>query len=57
MLAEDTLERIGSIVAGSNPELTVITDDVYGTFVNGSSGAAVARPRFIRTRWCAAATS
>ncbi|THV30871.1 aspartate 4-decarboxylase [Glycomyces paridis] len=34
-LAEATLERIRGIVANDNPGLTVITDDVYGTFTNG----------------------
>jgi aspartate 4-decarboxylase len=34
-LAEATLERIRGIVAKDNPGLTIITDDVYGTFTNG----------------------
>jgi len=34
-LAETTLERIRDIVAEDNPGLTIITDDVYGTFTNG----------------------
>lgn len=34
-LAEATLERIRGIVANDNPGLTIITDDVYGTFTNG----------------------
>jgi aspartate 4-decarboxylase len=35
MLAPDTLARITEIVATSNPDLIVVTDDVYGTFVPG----------------------
>ncbi|PRY54788.1 bifunctional aspartate transaminase/aspartate 4-decarboxylase [Glycomyces artemisiae] len=34
-LAEATLERIRDIVANHNPGLTIITDDVYGTFTDG----------------------
>jgi aspartate 4-decarboxylase len=33
MLASATLERIASVIATSNPDLIVVTDDVYGTFV------------------------
>ena len=33
MLAPETLERITAIVATSNPNLIIVTDDVYGTFV------------------------
>lgn len=33
MLANATLERIASVIETSNPELIVVTDDVYGTFV------------------------
>ncbi|ADD43496.1 bifunctional aspartate transaminase/aspartate 4-decarboxylase [Stackebrandtia nassauensis] len=35
MLARESMDRIASIVNEKNPELTVITDDVYGTFVDG----------------------
>src|SRR4051812_17501599 len=35
MLAPDTLARISAIVATDNPNLIVVTDDVYGTFVPG----------------------
>ncbi|WP_067693087.1 bifunctional aspartate transaminase/aspartate 4-decarboxylase [Nocardia jejuensis] len=35
MLDSATLERISQIVAEENPNLTIITDDVYGTFVEG----------------------
>lgn len=34
-LADETLARIADVVATHNPELTVITDDVYGTFIDG----------------------
>jgi aspartate 4-decarboxylase len=35
MLARATLDRIADIVARSNPNLVIVTDDVYGTFVPG----------------------
>ena len=35
MLAPATLSRIAGIVAASNPNLIIVTDDVYGTFVPG----------------------
>ena len=35
MLAPDTLARIADIVATANPDLIIVTDDVYGTFVPG----------------------
>ncbi|MEV6068955.1 bifunctional aspartate transaminase/aspartate 4-decarboxylase [Nocardia sp. NPDC052001] len=35
MLDSATLERIKQIAAKENPNLTIITDDVYGTFVEG----------------------
>jgi aspartate 4-decarboxylase len=35
MLAPATSERIAAIVATTNPGLIVVTDDVYGTFVEG----------------------
>ncbi|MFF2556739.1 bifunctional aspartate transaminase/aspartate 4-decarboxylase [Nocardia sp. NPDC058058] len=35
MLDKPTLERIKQIAAKENPNLTIITDDVYGTFVEG----------------------
>jgi aspartate 4-decarboxylase len=35
MLAPDTLSRIAGIVADTNPDLVIVTDDVYGTFVPG----------------------
>jgi aspartate 4-decarboxylase len=35
MLAPATLERIAGIVTTTNPDLIIVTDDVYGTFVPG----------------------
>src|SRR3954452_16721624 len=35
MVKPETLERIARIIATSNPNLIVITDDVYGPFVPG----------------------
>jgi aspartate 4-decarboxylase len=35
MLAAETLQRIAGIVAHDNPDLIIVTDDVYGTFVPG----------------------
>ncbi|WP_194818769.1 bifunctional aspartate transaminase/aspartate 4-decarboxylase [Nocardia sp. XZ_19_385] len=35
MLDSATLERIAQIASKENPNLTIITDDVYGTFVDG----------------------
>lgn len=34
-IADASLDRIASIVALDNPDLMVITDDVYGTFIDG----------------------
>ena len=34
-MAPKTLKRIGDIVAGKRKDLIIITDDVYGTFVEG----------------------
>ena len=34
-IADASLDRIASIVAHDNPDLMVITDDVYGTFIDG----------------------
>ncbi|WP_219510634.1 bifunctional aspartate transaminase/aspartate 4-decarboxylase [Nonomuraea ceibae] len=45
MLAEESLERIAEIVRTSNPELAIITDDVYGTFVPGFRSLMSAVPR------------
>jgi aspartate 4-decarboxylase len=35
MIAPDTLERVAAVVRDHNPDLMVVTDDVYGTFVPG----------------------
>ncbi|GLZ79146.1 aspartate 4-decarboxylase [Actinorhabdospora filicis] len=45
MLAPETLNRIATIVKEKNKNLTVITDDVYGTFVNGFQSLMAAVPR------------
>ncbi|GIG69563.1 bifunctional aspartate transaminase/aspartate 4-decarboxylase [Phytomonospora endophytica] len=45
MLAPETLDRIATIVKEKNKKLTVITDDVYGTFVNGFRSLMSAVPR------------
>jgi len=45
MLAPETLDRIATIVNEKNKKLTVITDDVYGTFVNGFRSLMSAVPR------------
>ncbi|MCU1639826.1 MAG: putative bifunctional aspartate aminotransferase and L-aspartate beta-decarboxylase [Nocardia sp.] len=35
MLDHSTIERVAAIAEHENPNLTIITDDVYGTFVEG----------------------
>ncbi|HEY1176998.1 MAG TPA: bifunctional aspartate transaminase/aspartate 4-decarboxylase [Phytomonospora sp.] len=45
MLAPETLDRIATIVKEKNKKLTVITDDVYGTFVTGFRSLMAAVPR------------
>ncbi|MFC9975357.1 bifunctional aspartate transaminase/aspartate 4-decarboxylase [Spirillospora sp. NPDC127200] len=45
MLAPGTLDRITEIVRTDNPRLAIITDDVYGTFVNGFRSLMAAAPR------------
>ena len=45
MLAPATLDRIATIVKEKNKNLTVITDDVYGTFVTGFRSLMSAVPR------------
>ncbi|WP_406508516.1 bifunctional aspartate transaminase/aspartate 4-decarboxylase [Streptomyces sp. NBC_00212] len=37
--------QIGEIVAGPNPNLLIVTDDVYGTFVEGFRSIAAELPR------------
>lgn len=34
-IADESLARIEAIVADDNPDLMIITDDVYGTFIDG----------------------
>lgn len=34
-IPEDTLRHIADVVATDNPDLVIITDDVYGTFIDG----------------------
>ncbi|WP_067471401.1 bifunctional aspartate transaminase/aspartate 4-decarboxylase [Actinomadura hibisca] len=45
MLAPGTLDRIAEIVGRDNPDLAIITDDVYGTFVSGFRSLMAAAPR------------
>lgn len=42
---QPTLHRIADIVATANPDLIVVTDDVYGTFVDGFTSLAALVPR------------
>ena len=44
-IADETLARIAHVVATDNPGLTVITDDVYGTFINGFRSFMAEVPR------------
>src|SRR6202453_222465 len=45
MLSARTIKKIAAIVNEKNPGLTVITDDVYGTFVNGFESLMSVLPR------------
>lgn len=45
MLAPATMARIKAITQTANPGLTIITDDVYGTFVNGFESLMSTVPR------------
>lgn len=45
MLGQTTLEHIAQIIETANPGLTVITDDVYGTFVDGFRSLMSVVPR------------
>lgn len=45
MLAPETRDRIVKLVQTSNPGLTIITDDVYGTFVDGFRSLMSVLPR------------
>jgi aspartate 4-decarboxylase len=44
-LSDRLRDRIASIVKTRNPNLAIITDDVYGTFVEGFESLAAACPR------------
>ncbi|MFF0474190.1 bifunctional aspartate transaminase/aspartate 4-decarboxylase [Streptomyces sp. NPDC004284] len=44
-MSERVAEQIKDIVAGPNPNLLVVTDDVYGTFVEGFRSLAAELPR------------
>ena len=44
-LAEGTLQRIADAVREDNPDLTIITDDVYGTFIDGFRSLLAVLPR------------
>jgi aspartate 4-decarboxylase len=43
-IAAETLDRIAEIVKNDNPDLMIITDDVYGTFINGFRSLMSALP-------------
>ncbi|MEV0587048.1 bifunctional aspartate transaminase/aspartate 4-decarboxylase [Nonomuraea sp. NPDC050310] len=45
MLAQESLDHIARIIETSNPGLTIITDDVYGTFVDGFRSLMSTAPR------------
>ncbi|WP_018350700.1 bifunctional aspartate transaminase/aspartate 4-decarboxylase [Longispora albida] len=45
MLPEAATSQIAGIVAKQNPDLVIITDDVYGTFVNGFRSLLSTLPR------------
>ncbi|MCD0448519.1 bifunctional aspartate transaminase/aspartate 4-decarboxylase [Actinocorallia sp. API 0066] len=45
MLPPDTRTKIAEIVETDNPDLAIITDDVYGTFVNGFESLMSVLPR------------
>ncbi|GHB66247.1 aminotransferase [Streptomyces xanthochromogenes] len=44
-LSDRVSQQIGEIVAGPNPNLLIVTDDVYGTFVEGFRSIAAEVPR------------
>jgi len=43
-ISAETLERIAAIVNEDNPDLMIITDDVYGTFIDGFRSLMAALP-------------
>ncbi|MDW4918940.1 bifunctional aspartate transaminase/aspartate 4-decarboxylase, partial [Streptomyces californicus] len=44
-LGDPAMQQIKQIVADSNPDLVIVTDDVYGTFVEGFRSIAAELPR------------
>lgn len=44
-LADETLDRLADTVTAHNPGLTIVTDDVYGTFVPGFRSLMSVLPR------------
>lgn len=44
-IADETIARIGRIVSEDNPNLIIITDDVYGTFVDGFRSLSAVIPQ------------
>ncbi|MFH1387207.1 MAG: bifunctional aspartate transaminase/aspartate 4-decarboxylase [bacterium] len=44
-IQKKTLEKIGKLVRSKRPDLILLTDDVYGTFVNGFNSLAAVAPR------------
>lgn len=45
MMSSKSMRKIAAIVRDKNPGLTIITDDVYGTFVNGFKSLMSVCPR------------
>jgi aspartate 4-decarboxylase len=44
-IQKETLNKIGELVRNRRKDLIILTDDVYGTFVNGFRSLAAAAPR------------
>ncbi|HPJ72074.1 MAG TPA: bifunctional aspartate transaminase/aspartate 4-decarboxylase, partial [bacterium] len=44
-IAEESLEKLAKIVEKKNRDLIILTDDVYGTFVNGFKSLAAIAPK------------
>ncbi|MBD3296682.1 MAG: bifunctional aspartate transaminase/aspartate 4-decarboxylase, partial [Candidatus Omnitrophica bacterium] len=44
-MQKKTLQKIGELVRNKREDLIILTDDVYGTFVNGFKSLAAAAPR------------
>jgi aspartate 4-decarboxylase len=45
MMSRSSMRKIAAIIRDKNPGLTIITDDVYGTFVNGFKSLMSVAPR------------